>query len=217
MSGVCASETLDGRLETTKAVTRPASRGRTTKTVDSWPPWQRRLHQYARIASLYLQPEISGINAALRETAGDKPEARLSGAGEHVAQLLFITESPDRANADRNIIAEQFPNQIFLTFVARRQNDQIGGKHFAGAHSRSLYDEGGDVGELHQPDFALNDQIGAADIEIVAATTGEILELPARSVLTEIKFESHPPEPIEQVLVEILRFFGEEDVAFLCQ
>ena len=68
-----------------------------------------------------------------------------------------------------------------------------------------------------RPDFALNDQIGAADIEVVAAATGEVLELPARSVLTEIKFESHPPESIEQVLVEILRFFGEEDVAFLCQ
>src|SRR3984957_9005351 len=128
MSGVCASETLEGRLESKKAVPRPAPRGRTTKTVDSWPPWQRRLHQYARIASLYLQPEISGINAALRETAGDKPEARLSGAGEHVAQLLFITESPDRANSKGNVITKQFANQIFLAFVARRQNNEIGGK-----------------------------------------------------------------------------------------
>jgi hypothetical protein len=105
-----------------------------------------------------LEAEILGINAALRETAGDKPETRLSGAGEHIAQLLFITEPPDRANADGNIIAKQFANQMFLAFVARRQNDQIGGKDFAGAHSRSLNDEGGDVGELHQPDFALNDQ-----------------------------------------------------------
>jgi hypothetical protein len=104
-----------------------------------------------------LQAEILGINTALRETAGDKPEARLSGADEHVAQLLFITESPDRANVDGNVIAKQFANQIFLAFVARCQNDQIGGEYFAGAHSRSLYDEGGDVGELHQPDFALND------------------------------------------------------------
>ena len=68
-----------------------------------------------------MQAEILRIDAALRETAGDKPEARLSGAGEHVAQLLFITESPDRANADGNIIAKQFANQIFLAFVARRQ------------------------------------------------------------------------------------------------
>jgi hypothetical protein len=164
-----------------------------------------------------LQAEILGINPALRETPGDKPEPRLSGAGEHVAQLLFITESPDRANADGDILAKQFANQIFLAFVAGRQNDQIGGKHFAGAHSRSLYDEGVNVGELHQPDFALNDQIRAADIEVVAAATGEVLELPARSLLTEIKFEAHPLESIEQVLVEIPRFFGEEDVAFLCE
>ena len=46
-------------------------------------------------------------------------------------------------------------------------------------------------------DFSLSDQIGAADIEVVATSSGEILELPACTVLTEIKFESHPLEPIE--------------------
>ena len=69
-------------------------------------------------------------------------------------------------------------------------------------HSRSLCYEGGDIGKLHQPDLAFDDQIGTADIEIVAAAAGEVLELPARSVLTEIELEAHPLESIEQVLVE---------------
>ena len=64
----------------------------------------------AYLAGLYLQAEILGVNAALRETAGDKPQARLSGAREHVAQLLFIAESPDRPNAGGNVIAKQFAN-----------------------------------------------------------------------------------------------------------
>src|SRR5439155_19790624 len=154
---------------------------------------------------------------ALSETAGYEPEALLSSACEHVAQLRFIAESPDRANARGNVIAKQFANQIFLAFVAGRQHYQIGGKRFTSAHPRSLCDEGCDIGKLHQPYLTFNDQIGTADIEVVAATTGEILELPARSIFTEIKFEPHPLEPIEQVLVQILRLFGEEDVAFPCQ
>src|SRR5687768_9376038 len=45
--------------------------------------------QQARLAGCDLQPEIFGVNPALRETAGDKPQAGLAGAHEHVAQLLL--------------------------------------------------------------------------------------------------------------------------------
>jgi hypothetical protein len=65
--------------------------------------------------------------------------------------------------------------------------------------------------------ITFDDQIRTADIEIVAATASEVLKLPTRSVLTEIKLESHSFKSIEQVLVESLRFFGEEYVALLCQ
>ena len=83
------------------------------------------------------------------KTAGDKPEARLGGAREHVAQLLVIAETPDRAKAGRNIIAEQFANQMFLAFEAGRQDDQICGECFAAAHPRSLRDKFSDIGKLH--------------------------------------------------------------------
>src|ERR1700730_8933484 len=105
--------------------------------------------QEAYLAGLNLQAEVLGVNSALSETAGDETEALLSGARKHVAQLPFIAESPDRANACANIIAKQFANQIFLAFVAGRQHDQIGGKRFTGAHPRSLCDERGDIGKLH--------------------------------------------------------------------
>ena len=89
--------------------------------------------QQACLAGLYLQAEILGVDATLGKTAGDKPEARLGGAHEHVAQLLVIAETPDRAKSDRNIIAEQFADQTFLAFEAGRQDDEICCERFAAA------------------------------------------------------------------------------------
>src|SRR5882757_2074497 len=46
---------------------------------------------------LDLQRQIFRIDAALREAAGDEPQPRLAGARIHVAQLLAVAETPDRA------------------------------------------------------------------------------------------------------------------------
>src|SRR5262252_2131940 len=62
--------------------------------------------QQARFASLYLQCEILGVDAALGKTPSDEPEAGLRGARKHVAQLLFIAESPNRADAIGNMVAK---------------------------------------------------------------------------------------------------------------
>jgi hypothetical protein len=87
----------------------------------------------------------------------------------------------------------------------------------AAAHPRALGGEFGDIGKLLEADLAFDDQVGAADVEIVAAAAGEVLELPAGTVVAEVEPESHPLERIEQVLVEGLRLLGEQDVGFACQ
>src|SRR5215470_7537952 len=97
--------------------------------------------QQARLTGLYLQAEILGVDATLGKTAGDKPEAWLGGAHEHVAQLLVITETPDRAEAGRNLFAEQFANQMFQSFEAGRQHDQIRRERFTAAHAGALRDK----------------------------------------------------------------------------
>ena len=51
-----------------------------------------RLRQQSFLDRLDLQRQIFRIDAALRETAGDEPEAGLAGAGIHVAQLLLVAE-----------------------------------------------------------------------------------------------------------------------------
>ena len=106
---------------------------------------------------------------------------------------------------------------MLLSFVAGCQHDQVRGKRIAGAHPRPLRDEPGDIGKLHQSYLALNDQVGAADIEVVAAAAREVLELPARSAFPEIKLEAHALERIEKVLVHFLRLLGQKPVALSCQ
>src|ERR1700730_14739538 len=70
---------------------------------------------------------------------------------------------------------------------------------------------------MHQSYLSFDDQIGTADIEVIAPAAREILELPARSVFAEIELEAYPPEPIEQVLVPILPLLGEQATVLPCQ
>src|SRR5262249_49028349 len=156
--------------------------------------------------------EVLRVDAALGETARDEPEARLRRTREHVAQLVIITEPPDRADARRHIVAEQFANEMLLALVSRRQNDEVCRQRLPIAHPRSLRDELGNVEKLCHSDLATDDQVGTADIEVIAAAAGEVLELPTRPVVPEIEFEASALERIEQVLVQISGLFGQENV-----
>ena len=84
-------------------------------------------------------------------------------------------------------------------------------------HPRALGDEAFDIGKLLQRDLALGDQIGAADIEIIAAAAREIFELPAGVVLAEIELEADARQAVEQFLVELLRFLRHQRVALARQ
>ena len=150
----------------------------------------------------------------MREAAGDEPQAGLAGARIHVAQLLAVAKTPDGADALDDRVAEQFAHQLFLALVAGRQHDQIGGDGLAVLHPRALGDKAVDIGKLLQRDLALDDQIRAADVEIIAAAAGEIFELPAGVVFAEIELEADARQALEQILVELLRFLAGQRVAF---
>src|SRR5712691_1231557 len=163
---------------------------------------------------LDLQRQIFRVDTALREAAGDEPQAGLAGARIHVAQLLGLAKPPDRADASDDLLAEQFPNQFFLAFVSGREHDQIGGKRFAALHPRAVGDKTLDIGKLLQGDLAFDDQIGAADIEIIAAAASEIFELPAGVAVAEIELEARAREAIEQFPVQSFRALGNNRMAF---
>src|SRR4051794_28702743 len=82
--------------------------------------------QQSKLASLDLQREELGVDAALRKTAGDEPEPGLAGAGIHVAQLLRFTKAPDRTDSCGDILAKEFTHKVLLAFVAGRQHDEAG-------------------------------------------------------------------------------------------
>src|SRR5579872_1927672 len=77
----------------------------------------RRSRQNAFLDRLDLQREIFRVDAALREAAGDEPEAILAGARIHVAQLLPVAKTPDWTGARGDLLAEQLLHQNFLRLV----------------------------------------------------------------------------------------------------
>src|SRR2546428_8636565 len=98
-----------------------------------------------RLAGLDLQREVLRVDARLREAAGDEPESGLRGAREHVAQLLAVAESPDRADARRDFLAEELAHQRFLAFPAGGEDDQIRTQGLAAAQPRAFGNELGYV------------------------------------------------------------------------
>src|SRR5262249_58286491 len=80
-----------------------------------------RKRQQADLAGLDLQREVFRVDAALGEAAGDEPQAGLRGAHEHVAELVPAVESPHRTDAPRDVLAEQFSNEMLLALAAGRE------------------------------------------------------------------------------------------------
>ena len=105
-----------------------------------------------------------------------------------------------------DVCAEQLSHQLFLALVAGGEHDQVGGDDLAVLHPRAVGGEAVDIGKLLQRDIALDDQVGAADIEIIAAAAGEVFELPAGVVFAEIELEAGALQAFEQFLVERLDF-----------
>ena len=130
---------------------------------------------------------------------------------------MALAESPDRADAPDDFVAEQFAHQFFLGLVAGRQHDQVGWYRFAAVHLGAGGGEGFDIGKLPERNLAFHDQVGATDIEVIAAAARQIFELPAGIALAEVELESDAREPFEQFLVELFRLLGHHGVALARQ
>ena len=170
------------------------------------------LPQQPQLARLDLQAEIFGVDAALGKASGDEPQARLGRAHEHVAQLLALAKTPDRADPGGHLGAKELADQTFLSLIASRQHDQVGGENLAASHPRAIGDEFSDVGKLRQPHLAVDDQIGAADVEIIAAAARQVFELPAGAVVAEIELEAALREAVEQRLIQLCGLFRQLEI-----
>src|ERR1700736_1811792 len=98
--------------------------------------------QQAFLDRLDLQRQMLRADPALRQAAGDEPQAGLAGAGVHVAQFLLVAKTPDRADAVGDWLAKQLSHQRFLALVAGRKDDQISSDDLAALHLGAFGDEG---------------------------------------------------------------------------
>src|SRR4051812_26708181 len=79
-----------------------------------------------KLHRLDLQRQILGVDAALRQAAGDEPQAFLWRTLVHVAELAVRADAPDWADALDHCLAERTTDQFHLRIVAGRENDEIG-------------------------------------------------------------------------------------------
>src|SRR6266702_3305256 len=109
-----------------------------------------RLRDEVELPSLNLQGEHLGKDAALRKTAGEKPQAVLAGGTPHARELAFLVEAPDRTDTIRGRVAQHSADGLLLALVPGGQHDQVGLPNGAVLHARALGAEAFDVGELDQ-------------------------------------------------------------------
>ena len=140
---------------------------------------------------LDLQREIFRVDPALREAAGDEPQAGLRRCACTCCAAPGRRRSP---RSGRRASATSSPNSLRTSsscaLVAGRQHDQVGGERLAVLHPRAVGDEPSMSANCRSPISPLDDQVGAADVEIIAAAAGEIFELPAGVVLAEVELEA---------------------------
>src|SRR5689334_1779579 len=136
-------------------------------------PFLDRLDQYR---------DVARVGTAVREAAADEPQAFLRRALPHVAHLAFGIEAPYRPDLLRDIFADQVLAEHLLPDEPRREHDEIRRLDGAVLHERAVLDEALDVLELHQPDFAVDDELRAARVEVIAAVARAHLPLVPRAV-----------------------------------
>ena len=134
----------------------------------------------------------------MRACENAPPTNHRPGCGVRVHMLRSswraVVETPDAADALGDIRAEQLREQMIGPLVAGGEHEQIGLARGAVAQPHAVgFDIGFDIGRLDQLDLAVGDQLGGADVEIIAAAAGAEFQRPAGAVLADIRGGSRPP------------------------
>ena len=97
------------------------------------------------------------------------PEAGLGGTHPHVPHGAVVVESPDRADPIRDLVAEQPADALLEVVVAGGEDDQVGLDGASVGEAESFGFEPVEVTGVAQGDLSVGDQVGAADVDVVAA------------------------------------------------
>src|SRR5579862_9097282 len=165
---------------------------------------------YPGLASLDLQRQELGVDPALGEAARGKPEALLAGAAPHVPELPLVVVTPDGPDALCDRVAEEPPHEILLAEISGREDHGISLQSGAVGQLQAIGREGCDVVELDQAYLPVDQQLRAADIQVIAASAPQVLHLESGVVGAVIELEANRSQALQDVLVAFCQLAGEQ-------
>src|SRR5689334_18857462 len=145
---------------------------------------------------LDLHRDVTRVRPAVREAAADEPEPFLRGALPHVVHFAVRTEAPHRPYFLRSVLTKELRHYRFLRDETRRQYDEIDRLQRAVFQARTLFLEALDSVVVQQPDLAVDDQLRAAGIEVIAAVTRAHHPLMAGAIFAGAELEAAGDESL---------------------
>src|SRR5262249_46525244 len=109
------------------------------------------------------------MQSRVDQPATHYPETILRRAAPHAPHLVVLVEAPDRADTVCDVGTDHLPDAFLHVLEAGGQNDQVARHHIAVVHAQAVADEALAVAGLDHADLALRDELGAADVDVVAA------------------------------------------------
>jgi len=131
----------------------------------------------ALLTGLDLQCKKPRKDPTLRKTASVEPQPLCGVASTYCASSPSAPQSPYRADTVRDLIEQQQPHYVLLCPISGREHQKVGMNDAAIAHKRAFRHETLDIAVLDETNFAIDDQVGAADIEVVATAALKITRL----------------------------------------
>ena len=146
------------------------------------------------------------------QIAPKEPKPRMARPPPHGPQLALLVEPPHILDPFRQLVAEDLPRRAPHVLVSRRENDLVGRQFRAVGKGQRVWVDGRDFLPLLDVDFAVGDERGGADVDIIPAATLEVFHEEAGVVGPVVELEAGLGETVEQLLVALRNLPGGVDV-----
>src|SRR3954466_7289051 len=173
-------------------------------------------------ARLELQRQVERVVARLVQVAAVEPQRLLPRRFPHVALLALPragvllgvrTEAPYLPDLVRDLLGDEVGGVAVHGAVARGVDDEVGGQLGAVLHHHRVLGEVVDLA-VDELDRAVGDELGRADVDVVARSAAQVLHEQPRVVLAPVELEAGGLEAVVEVLVALAHLVVERDLEF---
>lgn len=130
-----------------------------------------------------------------------EPEARVATLLPHDSHLALIVEAPDITDLVGNFVTEHDPGLGSHVLVACGKDDLVGFELAAVGEAEAVGENGVDLLAVLDLDLALGDQLGSADVDVVASAALEVLEEETSAIGAAVDLEAGLVKTIENLLI----------------